>query len=148
MSSANVEVRLETSWVSTSAGRHLSGRRSRDTEPELLLRRALHARGLRFRLQRRLAKACTPDVVLPGRRLAVFVDGCWWHSCPKHGRKTPFSGPNAQLWAEKMERIQARDRRADELCRKAGWIPVRIWECDIRSDVTGCVNRIVTADDV
>ena len=58
--------------------------------------------GLRFRLQRQLAKGCTPDIVMPGRRLAIFVDGCFWHGCPKHGRKSAFTGPNAQLWAEKM----------------------------------------------
>jgi DNA mismatch endonuclease (patch repair protein) len=71
-------------WVATTEGRHLSGRRAKDTEPELLLRRALHAAGARFRLHRRLAKGCTPDLVLLGRRIAVFVDGDFWHGCPVH----------------------------------------------------------------
>ena len=76
-------------WVSTDGGRHLAGRKKNDTAPEIVLRKALHAQGVRFRLHRQLAKGCTPDIVLPGRRIAVFVDGCFWHGCPKHGRKTP-----------------------------------------------------------
>ena len=58
-----------------------------------MLRQAVHAAGGRFRLHRRIAKGCTPDFVLPSRRVAVFVDGCFWHGCPEHGRKTPWTGP-------------------------------------------------------
>src|SRR5262245_61505740 len=96
-------------WVSTGAGRHLRARRKTDTVPEVLLRRALHALGGRFRLHRQLEPGCTPDLVLPSRRIAVFVDGDYWHSCPVHGRKAPFTGPNAALWADKLRRNQARD---------------------------------------
>jgi DNA mismatch endonuclease (patch repair protein) len=121
-------------WTSTSKSAHLSGRKKVDTEPELLLRRALHAAGARFRLHRRIAKGCTPDVVLPGRRLAVFVDGCYWHSCPIHGRKTPFTGPNAALWEQKMARNKERDIRSTRLAEEAGWRVVRVWECDVRAN--------------
>lgn len=119
-------------WQSTDKGRHLGGRRKRDTEPEMQLRKALHAAGGRFRLQRRIAKGCTPDVVLPGRRIAVFVDGCFWHGCPVHGRKTAWTGPNASLWAQKMTRNQERDRRSTQLAEEHGWTVIRVWECDIR----------------
>jgi DNA mismatch endonuclease, patch repair protein len=99
-----------------------------------MLRRALHARGARFRLHRRLAPGCTPDLVLPGRRIAVFVDGDYWHSCPTHGRTRPFTGPNAVLWREKMARNRERDQHSSKAAQAAGWTVVRVWECAIRAD--------------
>jgi DNA mismatch endonuclease, patch repair protein len=132
-------------WTATREGRHLSGRRRVDTTPELLLRRALHAQGVRFRLHRHLATRCTPDVVLPGRRLAIFVDGCWWHSCPDHGRKTPFTGPNAALWEAKMLRNRNRDAEATATAQNLGWTVVRLWECEIAADPSGSAARVLTA---
>lgn len=121
-------------WVTTDAGAHLKGRRRTDTVPEVLLRKALHAQGARFRLHRRLAPACTPDVVLPGRRIAVFVDGDYWHGCPTHGRKTPFNGPNADLWEAKLRRTKERDLAATATAQEQGWVVVRLWECEVRAD--------------
>jgi len=94
----------------------------------------VHAAGGRFRLHLQIAKGCTPDFVLPGRRLAVFVDGCFWHSCPEHGRKTPWTGPNADLWEEKMRRNAERDVRASSLAQANGFTVFRIWECEIARD--------------
>ncbi len=128
--------------MSTSAGTHLARRRKTDTAPEIALRRALHAAGFRFRLQRRVAKGCTPDLVLPRYRIAVFVDGCFWHGCPEHGRRTPWTGPNASLWAMKIQRNAERDVRSSELARAAGWTVVRIWEHEIASDVAAAVGRV------
>lgn len=130
-------------WVSTSAGRHLAGRKRESTTPEVLLRKAVHAEGGRFRLHRRLAKGCTPDFVLPGRRIAVFVDGCFWHGCPEHGRKTPWTGPNADLWANKMARNAERDARSSALAEQQGWHVVRVWECAVRSDPAQVARRIL-----
>ena len=121
-------------WSSTHSGQHLRGRKKVHTEPEILLRRALHASGARFRLHRRIAPGCTPDLVLPRRKLVVFVDGDYWHSCPVHGRKRPFTGPNADLWTKKMIRNQERDTRATLLAEAAGWTVVRLWECTIRTN--------------
>ncbi|GAA0711683.1 very short patch repair endonuclease [Dactylosporangium roseum] len=121
-------------WQSTDQGRHLRGRRKTNTEPELLLRKALHAAGARFRLHRQLTPGCTPDLVLPKHKIAVFVDGDYWHSCPVHGRRTPIAGPNAALWAEKFERNRNRDRRSTQLAEQAGWTVVRLWECSIRKN--------------
>jgi DNA mismatch endonuclease (patch repair protein) len=126
-----------SSWVSTSEGRHLAGRKKKDTAPEIALRKALHAQGARFRLHRQLAKGCTPDIVMPGRRLAIFVDGCFWHGCPKHGRKSAFTGPNADLWDDKMLRNAERDRRSTALARDQGWTVLRVWECEVRADADG-----------
>lgn len=131
-------------WASTSEGRHLAGRKKRDTKPELQLRRALHAAGARYRVQRRLGKGCTPDIVMPGRRLAMFVDGCFWRGCPKHGRRTPWSGPNAALWEAKMERNHQRDDRSSAIADAAGWHVLRVWECDIAANPRGVANYILT----
>ena len=98
-----------------------------DTAPEILLRKALHAAGARFRLERRLAPACTPEIVLPGRRLAVFVDGCFWHGCPEQGNSR-WSGPNAALWESKLRWTPERDQRATETARHLGWTAAWIWE--------------------
>jgi DNA mismatch endonuclease (patch repair protein) len=132
-------------WVSTAEGKHLRRRRKTDTEPEILLRRALHAKGARFRLHCRLAPGCTPDIVLPGRKIAVFVDGDYWHSCPVHGRKTPFTGPNAALWADKMARNRERDRRSTALAEHAGWTVVRIWECVVRRNPDLAAQAVLDA---
>jgi DNA mismatch endonuclease (patch repair protein) len=129
-------------WVSTERSGHLRGRRNRDTEPELLLRRALHAAGARFRLQRRLAPGCRPDLVLPRHRVAVFVDGDFWHGCPLHGR-THFTGVNAPLWVDKINRNRQRDERATHLAELAGWTVVRVWECQVRADPIAAAREVL-----
>lgn len=130
-------------WVSTAAGKHLSGRRKESTAPEIALRKALHAAGARFRLHPRLAKGCTPDIVLPSRHLAVFVDGCFWHGCPEHGRKSPWTGPNAELWATKMQRNRERDERSTQLAKELGWTVVRAWECEVRNGPDNVAARVL-----
>jgi len=130
-------------WVSTAAGKHLSGRVRESTAPEVALRKALHAAGARFRLQSHLAKGCTPDIVLPSRHLAIFVDGCFWHGCPIHGRKTPWTGPNAELWADKMQRNRGRDERSTQLAQDLGWIVVRAWECEVRSSPAAVAAQLL-----
>ncbi len=118
-------------WVPTGAGSHLRGRKVQNTKPEIALRRAVHGLGLRFRVHQMIAPRCTPDFVLPRCRLAVFVDGCFWHSCPEHGMKQ-FRGPNAELWRTKMQTNFGRDRRNDTTLAAAGWKVLRIWECQVR----------------
>lgn len=130
-------------WVSTAEGRHLSKRRKTNTSPEVELRKAVHAAGGRFRLHPQIAKGCTPDFVLPGRRVAVFVDGCFWHGCPEHGRKKPWTGPNAELWAEKMQRNQERDERSTRIAEEQGWRVVRVWECQVRNDPDGVAAGVL-----
>lgn len=132
-------------WESTPEGRHLAGRVKAGTGPEVALRKALHAAGARFRIQRTLAKGCTPDVVLPSRRVAVFVDGCFWHGCPQHGRQTPWTGPNAELWEAKMARNAERDARSTTLALDLGWEVVRVWECQVQTDPGACVTAVLRA---
>jgi DNA mismatch endonuclease (patch repair protein) len=118
-------------WQSTVAGKHLARRKNENTAPELLLRRAVHSVGLRFRLHVRLAAGCTPDLLFSRYRLAVFVDGDFWHGCPEHGRKTPFTGPNAALWEEKMRRNRVRDDRSTRIAQDQGYKVLRLWECQV-----------------
>lgn len=129
--------------MSTDAGRHLAGRVSKNTVPELLLRKALHAAGARFRLHPRVARGCTPDLVLPRHGVAVFVDGDFFHGCPEHGRKE-FSGPNAALWEEKLARNHERDERSTRLAQEAGWTVVRLWECRVRKDPAACAQSVLS----
>jgi len=132
-------------WTSTKAGRHLAGRAKTSTKPEVALRKALHAAGFRFRLHPRIAQGCTPDLVLPRYKVAVFVDGCFWHGCPEHGRRTPWTGPNAHLWVDKMARNRANDDRSTRLAQTARWTVVRIWEHEVTEAVAQAVARVRAA---
>src|SRR3954447_11275941 len=116
------------SWA-TSPGvrRSMQSNRGRDTKPELALRRELHRRGLRYFVNRRplVDVRRTADLLFPRARVAVFLDGCFWHGCPEHHT---VAKRNATYWARKVERNRARDRQTDELLRAQGWTVVRIWE--------------------
>lgn len=102
--------------------------RSRDTRPELRVRRAAHALGFRYRLQRRELPG-NPDLVFPGRRIALFVHGCFWHrhgSCPL----TRWPKSRLEFWRPKLEANHARDERVEVSLGELGWKPVVIWECE------------------
>lgn len=112
------------------AAARMSRQRNRDTTPEILLRRALHRSGHRYRvawpvpaLRRR-----TIDVAFTRRKLAVFVDGCFWHGCPTHGT-TPLT--NGDWWARKIERNRRRDLETASHLRGLGWTVIRLWEHDL-----------------
>jgi DNA mismatch endonuclease (patch repair protein) len=94
-----------------------------NTKPELALRRELHARGLRFRIHAALPGR--PDVVLTRARIAVFVDGCFWHVCPTHGVAPKNNGP---WWRAKLDANVARDRRKDAELEALDWAVIHVWE--------------------
>jgi DNA mismatch endonuclease (patch repair protein) len=100
----------------------------RDTGPELALRRVLHGRGLRYFVHRRPLPELPrlADLVFPTAKVAVFVDGCFWHGCPDHGRRQHRT--NGWYWPEKIERNVARDRDTDAQLAAAGWRSLRVWE--------------------
>ncbi|OKI33443.1 very short patch repair endonuclease [Saccharothrix sp. CB00851] len=102
--------------------------KGRDTRAELALRSALHAVGLRYRVGTRPIKEVrrTADVVFTKAKVAVFVDGCFWHGCPEHYR--PAKGANAEFWRAKIDGNRRRDSDTDERLRRAGWEIVRVWE--------------------
>ncbi len=111
--------------------------RSRDTSCELLLRSALHQRGLRYSLRKSLPGS--PDIVLVKSRIAVFVDGCFWHGCPDHCRR-PAS--NAAYWNRKIDRNMSRDQRVNKELKSAGWRVVRLWEHEIAECPARCASLI------
>lgn len=94
------------------------------TKPELALRRELHARGLRFRVHRRDLPG-TPDIVFSRARIAVFVDGCFWHGCQDHGT---LPKNNRSWWRAKLVANVERDRRKDAELKELGWLPLHFWE--------------------
>lgn len=112
--------------VSTSSER-MSRQATRDTAPEMEVRRRLHAAGLRYRVHSKPLPQLrrTADVIFPRARVAVFVDGCFWHSCPEHG-SAPVT--NGEWWAAKLSRNVERDADTDRQLTDAGWLVLRIWE--------------------
>ncbi len=108
------------------------------TKPELTLRRALHARGLRFRVHRRDLPG-TPDIVLSRARIAVFVDGCFWHGCLQHG-VVPKN--NREWWQAKLATNAERDLRKDAELQSLGWLPMHFWE---HTPVEEMAEAVVTA---
>ena len=94
------------------------------SKPEVRLRRALHSLGLRFRLHRKDLPG-SPDIVLPQAKMAIFVDGCFWHACPEHGT---LPKNNREWWQQKLEATRARDGFKDSALEELGWLPVHVWE--------------------
>ncbi|MFI8167083.1 very short patch repair endonuclease [Streptomyces sp. NPDC085931] len=116
------------SWATSSRTRaSMQGNRSRDTRPELALRRAAHRLGLRYRVSTRPLPELprTADMVFTRTKVAVFVDGCFWHGCPTH---YTHSKSNVTYWTEKIARNKERDEDTNRRLREAGWLVIRIWE--------------------
>jgi DNA mismatch endonuclease (patch repair protein) len=115
--------------VDPATKRRMSAQRSRNTDIEVRLRSILHRRGLRFRLHRKPVAGLRreADLVFVTSRVAVMVDGCFWHGCPDHGT---WPRTNAQWWRQKIEANVERDRDTDRRLSTAGWTVVRIWEHD------------------
>lgn len=116
----------------------MQGNRGVDTGPELALRSELHRRGLRFRKTTTPIEGvrCRADLVFKRARVAVFVDGCFWHRCPIHGTQPRT---NNEYWQAKLDRNVARDRRNDEALMTSGWEVVRVWE---HEDVGAAADRV------
>jgi DNA mismatch endonuclease (patch repair protein) len=112
---------------SAEVSEQMSRVRNRNTNAELALRRALHRRGLRYRVNARLPDAgrSIPDITFVRHRILVFVDGCFWHRCPEHAT---FPKVNSAWWLEKLDRNVSRDRATNATLKAAGWTVVRVWE--------------------
>lgn len=131
-------------WTTTRFSHSLGGRVSHDTVPEKLLRSALHKAGVRFRIHRRIGTRLSVDIIMPSHRIAVFVDGCFWHNhgCNKGGGKIP-SGPNADAWAAKFAMVKERESRAKALLERSGFSVLRIWECAVKADPKKAANTVI-----
>ncbi|HMD60384.1 MAG TPA: very short patch repair endonuclease [Opitutaceae bacterium] len=130
---------------STAVTATMKGNRRTGTRPELILRSALHARGLRFRKDYPArVHGCRPtriDVAFTRARVAVFVDGCFWHGCPLHGN-VPATNPH--YWPEKLRRNRERDRVVTSSLERDGWTVLRLWE---HVPLDAAVEEVVVAVD-
>jgi DNA mismatch endonuclease (patch repair protein) len=110
---------------------NMSRIRSRDTSPEVAVRRFLHGQGLRFRLHARKLPG-KPDLVFGRRRACLFVHGCFWHGCPHCVDGTRRVKSNAPYWSQKVAGNRARDERHRAVLESDGWTVFVVWECEIR----------------
>lgn len=128
--------------VDAATARRMSRQRTRDTEPEVLLRRELHRRGLRYRVDAALPgmPRRRADILFTRAQVAVFVDGCFWHGCPQH-KTTPIN--NRAWWVDKLARNIERDGQTDSHLRSLGWTVIRVWEHEDLARVAGDIEKAV-----
>ncbi len=125
--------------VDPNVSKSMRSNKRKDTKPELILRKALRENGMSgYRLQWKVPGR--PDICYPGRKIAVFVNGCFWHRCPKCNLGLPKS--NVDFWKTKFEKNVARDDRNYKALEEEGWRVVVIWECEIKKDLTSAIGRI------
>jgi DNA mismatch endonuclease (patch repair protein) len=131
------------SWASSPAVRAvMRANRGRDTRPELSVRAAVHAQGLRYRVGISPLPGIrrTADLVFPKAKVAVFVDGCFWHGCPEHHRPAK---QNAEFWRAKIEGNAARDADTNKRLTDAGWQVIRIWEHEDAAEAAAAITEVV-----
>jgi DNA mismatch endonuclease, patch repair protein len=127
--------------VRSSIMRRVRGANNRSTERRFVA--ALVRRGVRGWQRSGITLPGRPDLVFPDRKIAVFLDGCFWHRCPRCARPMPVS--RASYWQAKIDRNVERDRQATRALRKLGWNVVRLWEHQLTSDLASAVNRLLRA---
>lgn len=131
------------SWASSPGVRaSMRSNKGRDTKPELALRSAVHALGLRYRVNARPLEGVrrTADLLFSRARVAVFLDGCFWHGCPEHHT---VAKTNGDFWAQKVSDNRRRDRDTDAKLAEAGWRSVRIWEHEDPAEAARRVREAV-----
>ncbi len=128
--------------TSPATSRRMAKQRTRDTYPELAVRRELHRRGLRYRVQRPVLSGTRrkADIVFGPSKVAVFVHGCFWHGCPEH---MTWPKSNQEFWKNKIERNMERDKETIELLRSESWEAVVIWEHENPIDAANRVFELV-----
>jgi len=120
----------------------MSSNKAKDTLPEIVLRRSLRENGaggyrLRWKVPGR------PDIAYPGKKVAIFVNGCFWHRCPYCDLPLPRS--NTEFWSDKFEKNKERDQRKRELLEAEGWKVIVIWECEIQKNIRIVTDTILSA---
>lgn len=132
--------------MNAGRSRNMQANRRSGTKPEVLLRSALFRMGYRYRkdflLRLDEGVRVKPDIVFTARKVAVFVDGCFWHVCPEHGREPTT---NEWYWTPKLRRNQERDRTVNAALQDAGWRVVRIWEHETLDDAVAAVVAVISS---
>lgn len=131
--------------VLTKSQRHksMSHIRSKDTKAEILLRKALWSRGIRYRKNYKRLPG-TPDIALTRYRIAVFVDGDFWHARSHHEHPGEQVDTNKDYWQKKLQRNVDRDREVNDALTELGWLVLRFWETDIKKNLDGVVEEIIS----
>ena len=118
----------------------MSSIKDRNTKPELILRKALWNYGIKgYRLHWKKAQG-RPDISFPGRRIAIFVNGCFWHRCPYCN--PPMPKLHSNFWSDKFEKNVARDKNKIELLNAKGWRTIVLWECQIKTEINRCISKV------
>lgn len=134
----------ESSWASSpGVRRRMQLQSAVDTQPELALRHELHRRGLRYRVHRQVVPGTKRrvDIVFGPTRVAVFVDGCFWHGCPEHGKRA--HDVNGWYWPQKILGNRARDLDTDRRLSEGGWLVLRIWEHESATEAADRIEQTV-----
>lgn len=143
-STSRAQIHAESWATSEAVRRTMVANRSRDTKPELRVRSAVHRRGLRYRVAARPLPDLprSADLVFRPARVAVFIDGCFWHGCPEH-----YTAPtaNSDYWSTKVTRNKHRDSDTDQRLRDAGWTVLRYWEHEPSEQVAEDIIKTVNA---
>lgn len=130
--------------VAEGTRRSMRANRSSETGPERALRKALWAEGLRGYRKNVASLPGKPDIVFTKRRVCVFVNGCFWHGCPKCSQVRNLKPTNnADYWSEKVMRTVARDEKHVQELEEAAWCVITVWECEVKANAHAVVRRIV-----
>lgn len=135
------------SWASSPTARKvMQGNRGRDTKPELAVRRILHARGLRYRVNARVEPDLrrTADLLFSGARVAVFIDGCFWHGCPEH---YTASRTHPEYWSAKIAGNMSRDAETKAILEARGWTVLRLWSHVSATNLADVIESAVRVND-
>lgn len=127
--------------VNENISKSMRSNKGKNTKPELVFRKALRDNGMSgYRIHWKIPGK--PDVAYPGRKIAVFVNGCFWHRCPYCNLSLPKS--NVEFWKNKFDRNVERDGRNTRILEEDGWTVLTFWECEVKKDLPGTVERLRT----
>ena len=126
--------------LNANVSRVMSSNKAKNTKPELRLRKALYADGVRgYRLNWKKVPG-KPDIAFPGRKISIFINGCYWHRCPHC--ELPLPKTNTEFWEEKFDKNIKRDKKKEKELLDLGWTVLVFWECKIKTNIKDCINKI------
>ena len=128
--------------TSSQRKKNMQAIKSKDTVAEISLRKALWRNGVRYRKNWRKLPG-SPDIVLTKQKIAIFVDGDFWHGRGHEDNPGEQIGTNRQFWRDKIARNIERDREVDDTLTELGWLVIRIWESEVKKDLASCVDMIM-----
>ena len=126
--------------LNANVSRVMSSNKAKNTKPELRIRKALYADGVRgYRLNWKKVPG-KPDIAFPGRKISIFINGCYWHRCPHC--ELPLPKTNTEFWKEKFDKNIKRDKKKEKELLDLGWTVLVFWECKIKTNIKDCINKI------